>query len=286
MRKGNNPNRSAGADQFMPIVLTAVTHLPNLLGYHAGRMEVVQTCLNTMRDNAGQETTIIVWDNGSSADLRDWLQFEYKPDMLMLSDNVGKTAARTSLIRMCPPGSIIGYSDDDIYFYPNWLAPQLELLKHFPNVAAVTGYPVRTAFRWGIDNTLAWARKNGTLEQGEFIPRQWEDDFCVSIGRDPIWHMENTTEDIDYRVTYKGKHAYCTAHHCQFIGYQETLVKVTHYDGKSMGDEKVIDIALDKLGLRLATINRLTRHIGNVIGSENFTENAWRVNEDLTEVMI
>jgi hypothetical protein len=176
MRKGTNPNRSAGANCYMPIVLTVVTHLPNLLGYHAGRMEVVQTCLKTMRDNANMETTVIVWDNGSCADLRDWLQFEYKPDMLMLADNIGKTAARTSLIRMCPPDSVIGYCDDDMLFSQNWLAPQLDLLRHFPNVASVTGYPVRTAFRWGVEHTLAWARREGKLEEGEFIPREWEND--------------------------------------------------------------------------------------------------------------
>lgn len=265
MRKGQNPNRSAGADQYMPIVLTAVTHLPNMNDYHAGRLEVVQTCLNTMRDNAGMETTVIVWDNGSCADLRNWLQFEYKPDMLMLSENIGKTAARTSLIRMCPPDSVIGYSDDDILFYPNWLAPQLELLRHFPNVAAVTGYPVRTAFRWGVENTLAWARKEGILEKGEFLPRAWEDDFCVSIGRDPEWHKESTKDDVDYRVTYNGKKAYCTSHHCQFIGYQETLVQAARYDGRAMGDERPLDIKLDEIGLRLATIERHTRHIGNLI---------------------
>ena len=280
MRKGNNPNRSSGAAQYMPIILIVVTHLPNQTGYHAGRMEVVQTCLNTMRDNAGQETTIIVWDNGSSADLRDWLQFEYKPDMLMLSENIGKTAARTSLIRMCPPGSIIGYSDDDILFSKDWLNPQLDLLRSFPNVAVVTGYPVRTAFRWGVENTLAWACKEGILEKGEFLPRQWEDDFCVSIGRDPIWHKENTVDDINYRVTYKGKHAYCTAHHCQFVGYQETLVKATRYDGRSLGDEKPFDIALDKLGLRLATIDKLTRHIGNVLDSEIKQEAACYITSD------
>ena len=249
----------------MPVVLTVVTHLPNMLGYHAGRMEVIQACLNTMRDNANMKNTVIVWDNGSCADLRDWLQFEYKPDILMLADNVGKTAARTSMIRMCPPGSIIGYSDDDILFSPNWLAPQMELLNHFPRVAAVTGYPVRTAFRWGVKNTLEWARANAKLEQGKFIPREWENDFCVSIGRDPEWHAESTKDDIDYRVTYNGKQAYCTAHHCQFIGFQDVLTKAAHYDGMAMGDEKVTDIALDNLGLRLATTQRLTRHIGNVM---------------------
>lgn len=265
MRQGHNPNSDKGANQFMPIILTVVTHLPNTIGFHAQRMEVVQTCLTSMRDNAGRETTVMVWDNGSCEELRDWLQFEYKPDMLMLAQNVGKTAARTSLLKMCPSGSVVGYSDDDILFYPDWLRPQLDLLSIFPGVACVTGYPVRTAFRWGVKNTLAWARRDAKLERGEFIPREWEDDFCVSIGRDPEWHKENTKDDIDYRIEYQGVKAYATSHHCQFIGHQEILVKAMRYDGLAMGDEKPLDIMLDNLGLRLATTERLTRHIGNMI---------------------
>lgn len=265
MRKGHNPNSDKGANQFMPIVLTAVTHLPNQEGYHAEKFEIIQICLESMRKNAGQETTVMIWDNGSCPILREWLQDEYKPDMLMLADNVGKTAARTSMIKMCPPGSVVGYSDDDIFFYPGWLAPQLDLLQNFPNVACVTGYPVRTSFRWGVANTHAWARREAKLEKGEFIPRQWEDDFCVSIGRDPEFHKENTKQDFDYRVQYGGGEAYATSHHCQFIGYQDLLVQATRYDGKAMGDEKPWDIAMDKLGLRLATTQRLSRHMGNVL---------------------
>lgn len=265
MRVGSNPNRNKEAEGFLPVVLSVVTHLPNEIGYHAKRLKVIQTCLNTMRDQAGRECTVLIWDNGSCAALKNWLLDTYKPDVLILSPNIGKTAARSSIFKLCPPASIIGYCDDDIYFYEGWLDAQMDLLTSFPNVAAVTGYPVRTAFRWGTEHTIEWARENAKLEAGRFIPRNYEDDFCKSIGRDPAWHVDYTKNDIDYRVTYQGKQAYCTAHHCQFIGYQETLVKAARYDGEAMGDERPLDLALDKLGLRLSTIQRFTRHIGNVM---------------------
>jgi len=265
-RNGTNPNKTQPAEkEFGKLVLTCVTHLPNLEDYHAERLEVVQACLRSMRAGAHAGHTMIVWDNGSCADLRDWLQFDFKPDALVLSVNVGKTAARTALIRMCHPKAIVGYADDDMLFYDNWLAPQMELLQHFPNVASVTGYPVRTSFRWGCGNTIAWARKHGELEIGRFLPQEWEDDFAVSIGRDVDWHKDYTREDLDYRVTYKGRQAYCTSHHCQFIGRAEIIGRVLQYDGLAMGDEKVFDRALDSIGLRLATTQRLSRHIGNVM---------------------
>ena len=268
MRIGQNPNRQKGATSFQNVILSVVTHLPNEEGYHAQRFEVVKACLETMRRNAKVKATVVIWDNGSCDRLRDWLRMEYRPDVLIESVNVGKTAARTALFRISHPSSIVAYSDDDMLFYPNWLVPQMELLQTFPNVASVTGYPVRTAFRWGNDNTLAWARQNAKLDTGRFIPREWENDFARSIGRDEKWHAEYTENDIDSRVTLNGKTAYCTSHHCQFIGRAETVERVLQYDGKAMGEERPFDIALDTIGLRLATTERLTRHMGNVLDDE------------------
>ena len=264
MREGVNPQRQKKVDAIDPVVFLVVTHLPNTNGYHAERLEVVKLCLNSMRHNAEHEHSFFVWDNGSCNELRSWLQFDFKPDMLMLSKNVGKTAARTSAITMLPPRSIVAYSDDDILYMDNWLEPQLELLQHFPNVSTVTAYPVRTAFRWACENTIEWA-KGHKLDVGRFIPQEWEDDFCVSIGRDPAWHIGYTINDKDYRVTYKGKQAYCTSHHCQFVGYADHIKPHLHYDNMAMGDEKPFDVAMDRAGLRLATVERYTRHIGNKI---------------------
>ncbi len=268
MRVGNNPLRFSPAENFKPIVFCMVTHLPNMEGYHEKRFEVIQLCLRTMMQNAQMEHSLAVWDNASCTEFREWVQDEIKPDVFIQSFNAGKTAGRTSLTRMIPPRKTVCYSDDDMFYYPNWLKPQIELLQHFPNVACVTGYPVRTSFRWGNANTKAWAEKNGTLEKGRFIPQQWEDDFAVSIGRDVQWHRESSYKDLDYRITYKAKQAYATSHHCQFIAKSEVIGRLLSFDGRAMGDEKPTDIILDQIGLRLATIERLTRHIGNVIHDE------------------
>ena len=264
MRVGDNPNRSAAANNYTPVVLTCVTHMPNQVGYHAKRLEVIQTCLTTMREGH-EDKTMIVWDNASCRQLRNWLQYDFEPDVLILSENIGKNSARTSMARMLPPDRIMTYSDDDIYFYDGWLEPQLELIEHFPNVACVTGYPVRTSFRWGCDNTLAWAKENGKLEEGRFIPREWENEFAISIGREPKDHERTSLEDNDYRVTYNGKQAYCTSHHCQFVAPVRKVNRIVQYWAEAMPDEKPFDIMMDKIGLRLATTQRYTRHIGNVI---------------------
>ena len=266
-RIGMNPNRQAQAERFTNTVLTCVTHLPHQNGYHANRLEVIQTCLETMRWNANGDYTVIVWDNGSCDELRDWLRNKYIPDVLIESINIGKTQARLNLAMMLG-GRTMAYTDDDILFMPNWLSPQLDLLHNYPNVAAVTGYLVRTAFRWGVENTIKWASTHGKMTAGRFIPSEWERDFAISIGRDPQAHEEMTRNDIDYKVEYNGRTAYLTSHHCQFVAHASAVVLASQRDASAMGDEKPFDVALDKLGLRLATTERLTRHIGNVMDAE------------------
>ena len=153
-------------------------------------------------------------------------------------------------------------------FYPNWLQPQIDLLKGFPNVSCVTGYPVRTSFRWGNQKTAKWAKKNASVQIGKFIPKLWEYDFAVSIGREPREHEQMTEADQDVMIEYNGLKAYATSHHCQFIGYADKVGQVVQYDGLAMSDERPFDIALDTIGLRLSTIDRLSRHMGNVIHDE------------------
>lgn len=266
-RVGRNPNLLAPAPYtFKPLVFVVVTHLPcSADSYHAQRLEVIQTCLTTMRQNAHQDHTFVVWDNGSKDEVRDWIQHIFEPDVFIAAPNIGKLAAREAALRILPPASIVCYSDDDMLFYDNWLAPQLDLLLNFPNVATVSGYPVRTQFRWGNEQTLAWARQHAKVKQGQFIPQEWEDDFAVSIGRDPAEHKKMTVADYDTKISYNGREAYATAHHCQHIGYAVKLLQAMHGDNRAMGEERSFDIELDKLGLRLCTTQRLARHMGNVL---------------------
>jgi len=264
-----NPNRQAKADGFAPYVASAVVHLPNFEGYHKERFEVVKTSLLTMRENAGLDCDILIWDNGSCQEFRDWLLDEYKPDGAVLGPNVGLTSARAGLLRIVPPTTIIGLADDDMYYYPNWFKASVDLMKQFPNVGQVSGWPVRTQMRWGNRTTLEWARRYAVLEMGKFIPEQWDRDFCTSIGREWDFHVHYTKKDMDKRITYQGHQAYAVAHHCQFVCKAENLVEILRQNKEAMSDDKLLDNAVDGAGyLRLTTIDRYVRHIGNVLDDE------------------
>ena len=267
-----NPLRAQPAPYKMKdTTLLVVTHLPDDdSDYHKDRMEVVQTCLTSMRNGAKRDHTFMVWDNGSKDTFKEWLYNEFQPDITIFSKNIGKNQARANAIRMMPLSSIVAYSDDDFYYYDNWLSPQIKILNHF-SAQLVTGYPIRTMFRWGCESTINWSNKHGKLEKGIFMPEQWERDYAVSIGRDPNLHMNEhlTKDDFDYRVSYNGSQAYCVGHHAQFVGYVAKLLPALNADSSlAMPDEKQFDIAQSKLGIRLATTDRLCRHIGNVIHDE------------------
>lgn len=269
MRTEMNPNRQAMTKGYAPYIASSIVYLPNFEGYHEHRFEVVKTSLLTMRDNAGLDCQTMIWDNGSCQEFRDWLLNEYRPDYVILSANVGKSIARAGMLRMVPPSTIIGIADDDMYYYPNWFKAQVELMRAFPNVGQVSGYPVRTQMRWGNKRTLEWANKFARVEAGRFIPEQWDRDFCTSIGRDYSFHLDYTKKDMDWLISYQGKQAYAVAHHCQFICEAGNIAPFTIFDKSAMADEKPFDNAVDNAQLlRLTTVERYVRHIGNMLDEE------------------
>lgn len=270
MRVGANPNRQAFVAGYGPIISAVITHLPDESGYHEKRFEVIRCSLEMMRKNPGVNFQTLVWDNGSFPAFTNWLRFEYKPDYLILSPNVGKSIARASLIRMLPPETILNISDDDMYYYPDWFRHQLTVLETYPNVGLVSGYPVRTQFRFGNGATVKWGEKNKCIEYGRFISDHEERDFCRSIGREyEDFHVNYTKDDIDARLTYKGVKVYATGHHCQFVCRAGVVAPHTEYHKAAMLSERPFELNIDRSGLlRLTTCIRLTRHIGNVLDDD------------------
>jgi glycosyltransferase involved in cell wall biosynthesis len=267
MRNGANPNRSASVRPYAPIVVSAITHMPNQEGYHSKRFDVIRASLETMRSNAGMDCEILVWDNGSCSNLKGWLINNYRPDYLIFSRNVGKSIARASIVRMLPPDRIVGVADDDMFYYPDWLKRQAEVLTVYPNVGTVSGWPVRTQFRFHCLNTIMWGKDNAEMEVGKLIPPDEDRDFCTSIGRDYEWHSGPYTEkDLDYKLTYRGVETYATGHHAQWIGIAGIVAPFVAYTPEAMADERPFEKAVDDAGmLRLTTFRRTSQHIGNVL---------------------
>ena len=274
MRLGNNPLRNAKISPLAKIVVLVITHLPEMQSdYHKDRFEVVKHSLTTLTENINmepEEYDLVVWDNGSCQELRDWLDgFVCKR---FYTCNIGKTNAQKMVMRMLPEGTILAYGDDDIEYFPNWLAPQIGILETFPNVGMVTGWPVRITGTWGMDATRKWMDDNlnifdpRLLEIGRFIPDEWERDYCDSVGRNYEEYKTTTWGVNDYRITYKGMQAYAMSQHAQFVCYPERVEPLRLWSDEAMEEEGSFDKAVDAAGLlRLSTVDRYCRHIGNVL---------------------
>ena len=287
MRDGTNPLRSALVNPIAPIVISAITHLPTEGGYHARRFDVICASLETMRANMGtngHNVEIAIWDNGSNANLKSWLLNVYRPNYLIFSRNVGKSIARAALVNMLPDDRIVGVADDDMFYYPDWLTKQLEILSVYPNVGTVSGWPVRTQFRFHNRSTIQWGKHNATFEQGKFISPKEDQDFCTSIGRDYEQHIAKfnrktglgSAGDVDTKLTYRGVEAYAVGHHAQWIGKVGIIKPFVEYTAQAMADERPFERAVDDAGLlRLTTFERTSQHIGNQLDKK--LEELWHV---------
>jgi hypothetical protein len=253
-----------------------ITHLPNQDGYHKKRLNVIKACLESMRINAGEYSyQIMVWDNGSCDALLHWLKRSYRPDYLVTSPNVGKSIARASIVRMLPPETVVGVSDDDMFFYPDWLKAHLEVLNVYPNVGTVSGWPVRTQHRFYNFATKRWGERTGTIEYGRFISPQEDKDFCTSVGRDYLWHVSTSYKDVDARINWRSVWTYATGHHAQWVGKAGVIAPCVAYTPEAMPSERPFEEAIDRAELlRLTTYKRYTRHIGNILDPD--LEELWR----------
>jgi glycosyltransferase involved in cell wall biosynthesis len=267
-----NPNKT---EKKMPprpdVSLCVVTHYTDD-AYHKDRWDVVRLCLDSMLAGVmGVNYELLIWDNDSTPLFRRMLQ-SYAPAVLVESKNIGLHNAQNRITALAQ-GRILCMCDDDILFHPEWFAKQLEILKTYPGVGAVSGSPQRTAFRWAIDSNKEFGASQPGVKMldGHLIPDAWERDYCLSVGKPMADHAKAMSEK-DYLLEYKGIKAWAHGHHMQFMGHRDTIARALFTTDLLLDDGRKFNVILDKAGyLNLTTYERTAVHIGNVI-DENIRE--------------
>lgn len=286
-RIGINPARGRTlAERPQSITVCMVTYIPERSGYFANRLEVLKVSLASLTAHTASAHDVMIFDNGSCAEVVDYLrdlQSNGTIHYLLLSGaNIGKIDALRILFQACP-GETIAYSDDDIFYYPGWLEAHLELLESFPLAGMVSGAAVRNAARHARRSleALAEAPPAGlTIERRRCIPDEWEADWAISTGRDPQAHLEATREiqDLVLRAPRPAGgfiEAIGSANHFQFVAPKAVILQALPetWTGKLMGSMIELDEAVDNQGrLRLSTLLRYTRHMGNALSPEMLGE--------------
>ena len=223
MRIGQNPAKYV-KEVAKParITVAVLNYIPFLSGFYAEALEVLKVCLESIRESADLPFDLLVFDNGSCEEVRQYLLDEHQAgriQFLILSEkNLGKGGA-WNMILAGAPGEIIAYTDSDAYFYQAGCRARCSSWKPIPNVGMVTARPFRTNEEF-YTSTVAWAEATpgASVETGQFIPFEVFREFDLSLGQseEEIRQHYETTQDV--RLTYPGVPAIAGASHWQFIG--------------------------------------------------------------------
>ncbi len=228
MRVGQNPAKYVkNVDTPKQITIAILNYIPFLSGFYAEMLDVLQACLASLRENTHIPYDLLVFDNGSCAEVVEYLVDQKENgriQYLLLSEkNLGKGGAWNIMLGGAP-GEIIAYADNDCLFYDGWLPQSLKILESYPNVGMVTSRPFRTPAEF-YTSTVQWAntQTDVIVNEGNIIPYEVFREFDLSLAQSEAEIRAHYESSRDIQLTYHGVSAIVGASHWQFLARKDVL---------------------------------------------------------------
>lgn len=272
MRLGQNPAKFVQSVQKPARITVAVlSFIPYQSGFYAEALDVLKVCLDSVRNEKDASFDLMVFDNGSCAEVQDFLLGELRAErlqFLILSNrNLGKGGAWNTILESAP-GDYIAYADSDVYFHPGWLTASLEVMNTFPNVGMVTARPFFTKPEF-LSTTYHWAESSSevSIHRGKLIPWEVFSQFNLSLGQE----LEAIQTEYDHaeivQLDYKGIQAIAGASHWQFLTTKDVISQFLPFEmERPMGQVRQLDEKMNAAGyLRLMTVTPLADNMSNTL---------------------
>lgn len=272
MRVGQNPIKTV--ESIAPpakVTVVVVSYIPFLSGYYQHSLEVLRLCLSSLQANTAGEYDLMVFDNGSCAEVREFLlaeQASKRIQYLTLSErNLGKPAAWNSAL-LAAPGEFVAYADSDVYFHTGWLQASIAALDAFPQAGMVTAMPMLIPEKYST-HTIEWAERQADLQvqRGALLP--WDDFWrhARSLGDSEDKAREFYEANPAIRVTRDSQAYFVGAAHFQFTARKSALKQVLPIPAdRPMGRVRLLDEAMNAAGyLRFCTAEWYVQHLGNAV---------------------
>ncbi len=280
-RLGKSPQREL-LNQRPPrkVTLCMITHIPHVAGYYKDRMALAELSLNSMITNAGDSRIfdVVILDQNSCSEwkqkLASWHQSGWITNVHFMGYNRGKLEGLRFLFNSVQ-SEVIGYTDDDVLFFSDWLNQQI-LLLGIPACELVTGSPVLTKFKfYGVGQEAMKDSPSFDVSLGKIgkeYPMKWleDDGICRGIPPEEYLKIVKDEEVKPLIIEWQGVKAWAVGHHMQFLARRKEVKKyLPKPTNRLMGMMREWDVAMDNAGiLQLATFDRTCRHMGNVMDQD------------------
>lgn len=244
-------------------------YIPSKEGFYSDAFQILQFCLLSLTTTlpAGK-ANITVIDNGSAADVRDWLLqllVERRIDQLVVNRvNRGRRDAIFAAARAAYE-PFVTFSDADVLFEHGWIEAVEQIFRHFPEAAMVCPFPSHHVRH--LHCVATWLRYFGKLRYGPVVGEADMRQFALSTGKPERYSPSELSGQ--WYIDRAGVKAVIGASHFA-VTCRKSLMRCIPPEPDLIGlgvdgaGARALDRAPDKLGnAKLSTARAYVRHLGN-----------------------